>query len=56
MSPEIRTTDSGHLEVRVCQDGICALGLAADMADVQAVANRLQASIRREAMNAYREA
>jgi len=53
MSPEIRTTDDGHLEVRVCQDGICALGLAADMDDVSAVANRLQASIKREAMQAY---
>ena len=52
MSPQIRETKDG-LEVRVCQDGICALGLAADMADVMAVANRLQASIRREAMQAY---
>jgi hypothetical protein len=52
MSPQIRTTERG-IEVRVCQDGICALGLAADMGDVQTVANRLQASIRREAMQAY---
>ena len=55
MSPEIRTTAKG-LEVRVCQDGICALGLAADMSEVQTVANRLQASIKREAMAAYQPA
>ena len=56
MSPQIRTTDDGHLEVRVCQDGICALGLAAHIGEVQTVANRLQASIKREAMAAYRPA
>ena len=53
MSPQIRETTDGHLEVRVCQDGICALGLAAHIGEVQIVANRLQASIKREAMQAY---
>ena len=52
MSPQIRETKDG-LEVRVCQDGICALGLAAHIGEVQAVANRLKASIKREAMQAY---
>jgi len=56
MSQEIRTTDQGHLEVRVCQDGICALGLAAHIGEVHEVANRLQASIKREAMAAYETA
>ena len=53
MSPQIRETKDGHLEVRVCQDGICALGLAAHIGEVQGIANRLQASIKREAMQAY---
>ena len=53
MSPQIRETTDGHLEVRVCQDGICALGLAAHIGEVQTIANRLQASIKREAMQAY---
>ena len=53
MSPQIRTTEDGHLEVHVCQDGICALGLAAHIGEVQIVANRLKASIKREAMQAY---
>jgi len=53
MSPQIRETKDGHLEVRVCQDGICALGLAAHIGEVQTIANRLQASIKREAMQAY---
>ena len=52
MSPQIRETKDG-LEVRVCQDGICALGFAAHIGEVQTVANRLQASIKREAMQAY---
>ena len=53
MSPQIRTTEDGHLEVRVCHDGICALGLAAHIGEVQMVVNRLKASIKREAMQAY---
>ena len=53
MSPQIRETEDGYLEVRVSEYGISALGLAAHIGEVQTVVNRLQASIRREAMSAY---
>ena len=56
MSPQIRQTEDGHLEVRVCEDGIEAVGFAAHIGEVQIVANRLKASIQREAMQAYQPA
>jgi len=53
MTTELETLPSGDVQIRVCEDNICAIGWVSSMHLVEPKENQLKAAIHRRAAEAF---